>query len=133
MHDADIRFLYDGDREKIIPQIEAATGLKFRKSIKVGGGGEPESDAHMIEGKITRNGVTFDVEGALRNSNYTGWASYYPKVMAPQELAEARRKKTELKHDKPAYKAYKMDLLREVQKRVREQGLLKDKPHATQY
>jgi hypothetical protein len=125
LHDADIRFLYDGDRKAIIPEIEKATGLKFRKSITVGGGQEPESDAHMIEGQLERNGVKYDVEGALRNTNYTGWANYYPQVMSESELEEARRKKQELKGDKKAYKAYKNSILEEVQKRVREKGLLK--------
>jgi hypothetical protein len=125
VHDMDVRFLYDGDRESIVPDIEAATGLKFRKTIKIGGGDQgPESDAHMIEGKLTKDGVTFDVEGQLRNTNYTGWAKYYPQVLSPAEMATARGKKMELRHDKKAYKAYKQDLLAEVMKRVKEKGLL---------
>jgi hypothetical protein len=44
--------------------------------------------------------------------------------MTEQELASARQKKQELKGDKPAYKAYKAGLLKEVQRRVKEKGLL---------
>lgn len=124
-HDADIRFLYDGDRKALIPEIEKATGLKFRKTITVGGGDEPESDGHMIEGEINRNGIKYDVEGALRNSRYTGWANYYPQVLTPQELDQARNKKMELRGDKKAYKEFKNTILAEVQKRVKERGLLK--------
>lgn len=124
VHDMDVRFLYDGDRTKLIAEIEQATGLLFRKSITLAEGrGKPGWDAHLIEGRITREGVTFDVEGALRNTNYTGWAQHYPEVLSPQELADARRRKLELRDDKKAYRAYKDLLLETVKQRMRARGL----------
>jgi hypothetical protein len=121
--DADIRFLYDGDRKAIIPAIERATGLKYRKSIKIGGGADPISDGHLIEGVLTRNGMRIEVEGALRNTEYVGWQKFYPQVLTPAELAQARRDKLRLRHDKTAYKAFKTALIHKVQRRVKARSL----------
>ena len=125
VHDMDVRFLYDGDRTAIVSKIEQATGLSFRKTITLAEGkGRPGWDAHLLEGMLSLDGFTFEVEGALRNSSYTGWAQYYPEVLSPKELADARQRKMELREDKAAYKAFKDELLRIVKQRMRAKGLL---------
>jgi predicted ABC-type ATPase len=116
--------LFDGDRKALVPIIEATTGLKYRKTIQVGGGPDPVSDAYMIEGIIERNGVKLEVEGALRAaSGYEGWARHYKSVLSPDELRIARARKAETSsgpegRKSKEYKAYKHSLLVEVQKRV---------------
>jgi hypothetical protein len=124
VQDADIRFLFDGDRKALIPEIEKVTGLKLRKTIQVGGGADPISDAYMIEGFAERDGVKLEIEGALRTAaGYTGWQTKYKDVLSPEELQVARARKWELAQDKTGrkakdYKAYKNSVLAEVQKRV---------------
>ena len=125
VHDMDVRFLYDGERRKLIPKIEEVTGLSFRKTITMAEGeGAPGWDAHLIEGKITWADVTFDVEGSLRNTSYTCWAQFYPQVMSFQELADARQRKIELRINKKAYKEFKDALLQTIKQRARERGLI---------
>lgn len=124
VQDADIRFLFDGDRKSMIPEIEKVTGLKLRKEIKVGGGADPISDAYMIEGVIEKDGVKLEVEGALRTAaGYTGWQNQYKDVLTKDELQTARARKWELTQGDTGrkakdYKAYKNSVLAEVQSRV---------------
>jgi hypothetical protein len=121
--DVDVRFLYDGDRKKIIPKIERATGLTYRKSLSVVHAGRPV-DLHMIEGVVERNGAQYEIEGALRDTHYFGWQAIYAQVLSPAEMRKVRHRKLALRDgDKKVYKAYKKSIMHEVQERAKARGL----------
>jgi hypothetical protein len=61
----DVRFLTDNP-ERDYPKVEAVTGLKLRKTIGVADYPSGMSQGYMVEGPITRDGITFDVEAAVR-------------------------------------------------------------------
>ncbi|UCC74975.1 MAG: hypothetical protein JSV86_10615 [Gemmatimonadota bacterium] len=121
--DVDLRFLYDGDRAKMAKKIERLTGLTHRKTLNVVHGKKPV-DLRLIEGTVTRNGATFEIEGALRDSEYFGIQALYPKLLTPAELRHARKQKLALRDDYPAYKAFKNNLLETVRRRAKAQGML---------
>jgi hypothetical protein len=120
--DMDVRFLTDNP-EHDYPKIEAATGLKLRKVIDVDEYPSGKSKGYLVEGPLTTNGVTFDVEGMVRTpSGHLGITKYYPKVMTPDELAAFRADKARLSSgegaNKADYKALKKRFLNEALRRV---------------
>jgi hypothetical protein len=119
--DMDIRFLTDNP-ERDYPKVEAVTGLKLKKSRPMDNYPSGSATGYLVEGPLTRDGITFDVEAAVRTPAYVGWARFYPAVMTPDELAAFRADKARLKGDKEAYKALKASVLKEVMKRVEERG-----------
>ena len=123
--DLDVRFLTK-DPERDWPRVAEATGLKFRKARMFDDYPNGQSKGVLVEGPVTRNGITFDVEAAVRSPDYVGWARFYPEVMTPREIEAYRKEKADLKSsgDKDAYKALKLRVLDEVKKRVNDWGLL---------
>jgi hypothetical protein len=119
--DMDIRFLTDNP-ERDYPKVEAVTGLKLKKSRPMDNYPSGSAIGYLVEGPLTRDGITFDVEAAVRTPAYVGWARFYPAVMTPDELAAFRADKARLKGDKEAYKALKASTLKEVVKRVEDRG-----------
>lgn len=122
--DMDVRFLSDDLSETSVKRIEETTGLKFRKTIKVADYPSGQSDGHMVEGDLEVDGTLFEVEACLRNRSYVGWGKYYTLVLSDSELKKFREDKERLMDDKTAYKAAKAAMLKVVQSRVLEQGLL---------
>ena len=126
--DVDARFLtaIPVDDPALIARVEAATGLKFRKTITVADWPEGQSVGVMVEGLINLPGIhlPLEVEGCIRNPKYVGWARFYTAVLTVEELAVVRAQKVALRGDKKAYKAYKETVRAEVQRRVLERGLL---------
>ena len=119
--DMDIRFLTDNP-ERDYPKVEAVTGLKLRKQRPVEDYPSGSSTAYLVEGPLTRDGVTFDVEAAVRTPAYVGWARFYPQVLTPEELSAFRADKARLSGNKEEYKALKARMLTEVKRRVDERG-----------
>ncbi len=130
--DVDVRFLVENpEDEEIRQRIESVTGLKYRKTIPVADWPEGSSVGVMIEGfiKIPELDLPLEVEGCIRNTHYVGWARFYQQVLTLDELAEIRRRKIKLRHDKRAYKVFKQEVLAIVQRRVLDRRLLKEGDH----
>lgn len=131
--DVDLRFLSKKDispesdeAKELIKKIEAITGLKYRKTIKVSDWPHGTSEGIQIEGAIQLEGVDLplDVEGCLRNDRYVGWAKFYKQVLSQEELDFFRTEKIRLRDNKIEYKALKQRMIEEVQKRCLEKGLV---------
>ena len=125
--DVDIRFLVENPQDERVRQaIEDATGLRYRKKIAVRNWPAGQSVGVMVEGIIEIPGLALplEIEGCIRNPRYVGWAKFYPVVLSQDELAAIRLRKAQLRSDKKAYKAFKQDVLADVQRRVTKQGLL---------
>jgi hypothetical protein len=125
--DVDVRFLVDDPQdEQIRQQIEAVTGLVYRKTIPVADWPSGESLGVMVEGKLTHPELPLplDVEGCIRNKAYIGWAKFYRLVLTETELADLLRRKAELRSDKKAYKAFKSEIRDEVERRAIAAGLV---------
>lgn len=125
--DVDVRFLTDDPtNEELRRKIETVTGLAYRKTIPVNDWPEGESLGVMIEGQLNVSTIPYplDVEGCVRNHRYVGWHQYYQQVLTPEELAECRRQKVELRHDKQAYKAAKAEVRKEVERRCVARGIV---------
>ena len=120
--DLDIRFLTD-DPASDYPKVEAATGLTLRKQLQVIDHPAGTSTAFMVEGAVTRDGITYDVEAAVRTPAYSGVAQLYSQVLTEREQGLFRADKALLKGDKKAYKALKVAVIEEVKARAQERGL----------
>jgi len=126
--DVDVRFLTDvPESVELRERIEAVTGLKYRKTITVNDWPTGTSVGVMVEGVLTHPelALPLDVEGCIRNPKYIGWARFYQSVLTPDELSTFRRKKVELRHNKPEYKKLKEEVRAEVARRCVERGLVK--------
>jgi N12 class adenine-specific DNA methylase len=119
--DMDIRFLTKNP-ERDYPKVETVTGLKLRKTRPVDDYPSGSSKGFLVEGPFTRDGITFDVEAAVRTPSYVGWARFYPKVLTADELSAFRGDKASLRGNKEEYKALKGRMLKEVMRRVDEAG-----------
>jgi len=125
--DVDVRFLTDDpESEELREQIEAVTGLKYRRTITVNDWPTGTSVGVMVEGMLTvpELALPLDVEGCIRNPKYVGWARFYQTVLTSDELSAFRRKKAELRHNKAEYKKLKEEIRAEVVRRCVELGLV---------
>lgn len=125
--DVDVRFLVDHPEDKRVREkIEMVTGLTYRKTITVGDWPEGTSTGVMVEGQKKVSGISLplDIEGCIRSRKYIGWAKFYRAVLTEQELAEFRKEKAALRHNKAAYKKLKSDVRAEVERRCIERGLV---------
>lgn len=125
--DVDLRFLVDDPEDEAVRrEIEAITGLVYRKTVTVGDWPSGESIGVMVEGiiKLPELPLPLDVEGCIRNPKYVGWARFYRTVLTEQELEEFRQRKVTLRHDKVAYKKMKGEMISEVQRRCIAAGLV---------
>lgn len=125
--DVDVRFLVEDPADEALRhQVEAVTGLTFRKVITVADWPRGESLGVMVEGtrRIPGASLPLDIEGCIRNRAYVGWARFYQTVLSEDELAEFRRQKRALRGDKKAYKALKSAVRAEVERRCLQRGLV---------
>jgi hypothetical protein len=125
--DIDLRFLADlpqapGLRE----QIEAATGLRFRKSITVNDWPEGTSTAHLLEGQLTipESTIPIEVEGCLRNRRAINWHAIYLHVFTPQELNRYKNRKLSFRGDVERSKDLKIAMRLEARDRATARGLI---------
>ena len=125
--DMDVRFLTERPLdEDLRSHIEAVTGLRYRKTITVNDWPTGMSEAVMVEGFLSVDGLDLplEVEGCIRNTRYVGWARFYKTVFSADELEEFRAAKIRLRHVKAEYKRLKTRMVEEVKKRCFEQGLV---------
>ena len=125
--DVDIRFLVDDpEAPGLITRVEAATGLRYRKTIAVADWPVGQSTGHMIEGILEVPGIDLpcEVEGCLRSRKYVGWHQYYQLVFSADELAAFRADKLQLRSDKAAYKARKFAMIEACKARALSNGLV---------
>jgi len=80
----------------------------------------------MVEGflQLPECPLPLEVEGCIRSKKYVGWHRFYKTVLTEQELEECRQRKQELRHDKKAYKAFKAEVRKEVERRCLERGIV---------
>jgi hypothetical protein len=133
--DVDVKFLVAEEKvldSQMWKRIEEATGLVFRKLRPMSN--EPDETLGpgvLFENRFWVDGVAIalEVEGALRNTQYTSCAHLYPQVFAADELVKIIIRKAVLKAearqtgDKTAYKDYKATVRREADRRIFARGL----------
>lgn len=125
--DMDVRFLTERPLdEELRSRIETVTGLRYRKTITVNDWPTGTSEAVMVEGFLSVDGLNLplEVEGCIRNPRYVGWARFYKTVFTADELAKFRSAKIRLRHVKAEYKRLKTGMVEEAKKRCFEQGLV---------
>jgi len=125
--DVDVRFLTDDPtNEELRRKVEEVTSLQYRKTIQVGDWPNGESTGIMVEGflQLPECPLPLEVEGCIRSKKYVGWHRFYKTVLTEQELEECRQRKQELRHDKKAYKAFKAEVRKEVERRCLERGIV---------
>jgi hypothetical protein len=125
--DIDLRFLVDSpDAPGLREQIEAATGLRFRKSITVNDWPEGTSTAHLLEGRLSIPEATIpiEVEGCLRNRYAINWHAIYLHVFTPRELHRYKNRKLSFRGDVERSKDLKIAMRLEARDRANARGLI---------